>query len=387
MRKKLVYSITILIFLIPFWSFLAWWLTPKKTVNVLIMDKTVLNKKGYEHRSFNWILTHERYVQPNGKPYKVAKDYYGFFPKDDFLFEIKDINNWEEEKIDSLADTLDILYLTDMYGIYENEWFKKGDEKNKSKLVYGGLKQEEVSLMIKMKERKKLVIAEFNLFASPTGYVSRNTVEKEFDLNWTGWMGRYFYNLDTALNNEIPKWLIHLYEKQYEKTWNFQSSGVVLIREDDSLMILENKKHLVEEIPYILTNEENQKKYGVIKDVPFPFWFEITKNTGNNKIISEFEIATTPAGDSTMAYWGLKNRFPASFEHYNEDYKFFYFAGDFCDNPNTKSRLSHMKGISKIKNVLYNPGDIQDRQEFFWTYYEPMISKIVNKYYSDHITQ
>ena len=82
MTKKFLIPIIIvgIIILILLGSWLMWYFKAERSLNVYILDKTVPTMERTEHKSFNWVLNHNRYVKPNGDLYNVDKDYYGFFP-------------------------------------------------------------------------------------------------------------------------------------------------------------------------------------------------------------------------------------------------------------------------------------------------------------------
>ena len=84
----------------PLISLLFWYLSEDKFINLLILDKTVLTIEGNEHRSFNWIMTHEKYFKPDGQPYTVPQDYLGFFPLENYRFFINDLKEKDEEELD-----------------------------------------------------------------------------------------------------------------------------------------------------------------------------------------------------------------------------------------------------------------------------------------------
>ena len=48
-------------------------------MNIILIDKTVPTIERDNHKSFNWILTNERFVKKEKKTsYSYRKDYYGF---------------------------------------------------------------------------------------------------------------------------------------------------------------------------------------------------------------------------------------------------------------------------------------------------------------------
>ncbi|HRS38839.1 MAG TPA: hypothetical protein P5292_06630, partial [Bacteroidia bacterium] len=60
------------------------------------------------------------------------------------------------------------------------------------------------------------------------------------------------------------------------------------------------------------------------------------------------------------------------------DYRFYYFCGDFADNP-TKFRFAKLRGITGMKFLMYNAVDVTDRNRFFWEFYLPMMQRILRE--------
>nr|MBP7496839.1 hypothetical protein [Bacteroidales bacterium] len=286
-RKRRI--IAILIITLPFWSWLFWYLQKPKVINIMIFDKTVPVLKRNEHRSFNWVLTHHKYVKPDKNLYDINKDYKGFFPLEPAKsekYELHDLENFTETQIDSTADALDMFYYTDSYGVYYNEWYRHRNETEHSEYIYGGLSDNECTLIEKMVERKKLIISEFNFFASPTPYILRKRMEQLLDIRWTGWTARYFDLLDTVKNPELPRWVVKLYKEQHNYKWPFKKAGIVFVHIDNTIEILENETNLTQETPYIYTNDYAQKKYNLPHSIHYPYWMDITYSGPNNRVIS-----------------------------------------------------------------------------------------------------
>ncbi|MFT3754159.1 MAG: hypothetical protein QM800_15230 [Paludibacter sp.] len=254
MIKKILGVIMILFVSSPFLVYMVWFMTPEKKLNILIFDKTVLERQTQEHRSLNWILTHEKYAHTKSGLYEHDRDYLGFFPNDSGQYKIKDFENYSIKSLDSLAGLYDIVYYTDLYGVYKGEWYErypnvapKGLTEDNSMehtdKIYGGMTAKELEFLRKMKFRKKLIIAEFNVMASPTPTAVRHEFEKEFKLIWSGWVGRYYETLDTLKNKELPRWMKRNYLAQHKNSWPFTRSGIVFVRDDERIEILENATH------------------------------------------------------------------------------------------------------------------------------------------------
>jgi hypothetical protein len=379
-RRKIFY-IFLTILLTPLWMWISWLLWPTKDLNILILDKTVLTKAGNEHRSFNWILTNQKFAKPNGRLYKIEEDYFGFFPKENEKYEIRGLEGLSEEQIDTLSQKYDMVYCTDTYGIYYNEWYAHANLTEHSRIIYGGCGRNDLLFLEKMKEQNKLIITEFNFIATPTRYSVRKKAEKLFNIKWSGWTGRYFDSLDTLTNPELPRWAIRGYKKLHNNEWPFKNSGIIFVHESEIIVVLENITHLNFEVPVIITtNERNRKRFNIPEKILYPFWFDITyTDTDSNTIISNYILETNALGDSILKHYRIPKKFPASIEH-NGKYKFYYFGGDFSDNP-IRNFYARFKGIRLLKTFLYNPYDLISREPFFWEYYIPMVTKIVSDYY------
>lgn len=377
---KYVLYFFLLIIIVPFISWTIWVLIPRKPISVVILDKTVLNEVAQEHDSFNWVLNHRKYVRPDTYFYSITKDYYGFFPKKDFNFEIDGLEKLSDVELDRLANSTDVFYFTDAYGIYENEWFLDRDINERSNLIYGGMSNNDMYLLKKLKENNKLIISEFNVIASPTPKTLRAEFEQLFGMQWTEWVGRYFSSLDTNVNLELPRWLIRDYKAQHNDNWPFTSSGLAFVKNDGTIEILENKKHLEVDVAMIRSNMEGQKRFGLPELIKYPYWFDIMRTSEENNVISVYEISPTPKGDSILAMYGIPKYFPAVTERIEGDFTFYYFSGDFADNPLNQS-FAKFAGVHHLGNYLYDKSSKEERISFFYKFYRPLLSTIMKERY------
>ncbi len=382
-KKRIHYKTFLLILIVglPLWMWLAWVLTPKRNFQVALIDKTVLTPKGQEHISLNWVLTNERFSKANGDLYKSERDYFGFFPLADEKYELKGLERFDDNQLHQLASTADMVYITDTYGIYSNEWFKIDDPKERSTIIYGGMSKQDILFIDEMRRNHKLIISEFNSIASPTSIPVRREFEDSFGIHWSGWVGRYFDSFDTTINPELPKWLIRNYERQYNAKWLFKKSGIAYVHSDDRVVILENETDLLEEIPSIYSTEEGQQYYGMPEKIKYSYWFDIIQpDTSFNHVISYFRVNVNEKGRTQLKNFGIPESFPAVTAHINSDYRMFYFSADFCDNPISLFN-SHFRGINYFRWLFYNTQDPVERRSFFWTLYRPLVSRILNDYY------
>lgn len=383
--RKLIVNIIVFFFLFLPLIMWGWWLlTPKKHLKVLIVDKTVLTTDGKEHRSFNWVLKYKRFVKENGEYYNIGKDYMGFFPKDNKQYEIHDLKDFSEKQIDSISNYYDMVYYTDTYGIYYNEWYLDTLENELSRKVYGGLDENDYLLLKRMKERNKLVIGEFNLFASPSCGALGKKVEALYRLQWSGWSGRYFATLDTLKNPELPMWIVHYYKRQHGNQWPFKKAGLVFVNVDAHIEVLEKDRDLTFEGPMVNTFLYAQDRFNLPDKIFYPFWFDITYSLDStNEILAYYQLFPNARGDSILKAYNIPTIFPVAYEHVG-GYPFYYFCGDFCDHY-AKFNFVQLKGIWYAQILLLENKLGADGKYFFTKYYIPMVNRILQDYYKNRI--
>lgn len=383
MRRGVVNNILFyLVIALPLWMFLAWFFWPKTKYVIAIIDKTVLFKTGQEHASLTWVLRNNKFSKTSTDLYKVGRDYFGFFPNKNKKFDLKGLENASDEDLEKLSRNADMAYVTDTYGVYSKEWYLSKNITERQRLLYGGLSPQDMQFLKKMKQKKKLIITEFNTFATPTPAPVARDFEQTFKIRWTGWVGKYFDSFDTLQNKELPRWLVENYKAQNDNKWPFKKSGIAFVNKSDKIVVLEYVRHLNAEVPYILTRKEEREKYNIPKSMKYPFWFDVVQTSRANKIISFYDLKVNDFGAKILAENEIPSQFPAIIEHYRSDYKFYYFCGDFADNPISQGG-SYFKGISYFRNLFYNDDIAAERVSFFWEFYRPMITSILRDYYDD----
>lgn len=374
---KLLRIIIFLFLLIPVISWISWKLKNKVPMNLLVIDKTTPNQSFSEHLSFFWVLNQKRWVQSNGEDYNYAKDFFGFHPEADGSYTIKDLELYNEKELLRLADSLDLLFITDTYGIYNTNWKDHPDYgKDTISLFYGGLQESEFNLLREMKRKGKTIIGEFNLFASPTSLLIRKQTEQLFGVEWSGWIGKYYNTLDTILNSEIPNWVPKLYRKNYKKEYNFKKGGIIFVDNRERIAILEDNTHLNQCFPVLKSELSTQMQFNVPEQIYYPFWFDINTTDSRNHVLAWMNIDANEKGIALMDSLKLPRRFPAIIEH-DKDYQFLYFAFDFSDNP-MGIYSSYFKGVGNISGAFYSSNQIKDRKMFFWEFYRPFMESVMD---------
>jgi hypothetical protein len=382
MKKPLLITLIILavLLLIPAVSFIRWAFQDKKPIDVVILDKTVPTLDRLGHRSFVYTLTNERFVRGDkGGSYSAAQDYYGFEPLRpvrEKQFRKKDFRLTE---LIELADNNDALYYTDTYGVFFNDWYQGIKKTRRSRKLYGGLNNNDYLLLVEMKRRDKLVLLEYNTFDYPTAGLEKFKTEELIGVTSSGWMGQYYKTLDTVSQHAVPAWMPALYRKQYGEPWTFTKPGVVLLKEN-GIIVLEEGKHLTSAFPIIRTNSTDAGNFGVPESVTFANSFDII-DAGQNSVISEFVLNTTPEGETLLTENDLKPVFPAVTREPLVQ-RTYYFAGDFANNdiPFWTARL---KNIQKVGKAFLYSDNQNDPRRFFWLYYKPLITNIFSEYQAE----
>lgn len=353
-----------------------WLQYPKRPLSVYVLDKTVPTDDYTEHKALFWVLNNNKIVKENNELYQVQKDYLGFFPlnKEEQLFEIRTTNI---DAVEATADANDMCYYADTYGVYYNQWYKHNNKApQRSGKVFGGLNNNDYLLLKAFKERNKLIIAEFNLYNGPTTNLVRAKVEQLLGLQWSGWTGKYYPNLDTTMQNTVPTWIVDRYKDQHEGVWPFDGSGVVLVHKYGKILVLDYRRG--EGKPRIISDPEMAARYNVPQSIAFERWFDISYVTDTtHKTIASFQLQGTPS-DSLLTPMGVSKQFPAII-HQSDRYQLYYFAGDFADMhvPMWSSKVAGADHLHKLFGG--------SAKQFMWDYYLPMMDKILTDYVKEDL--
>jgi hypothetical protein len=343
----------ILVLLSPFW---LWMLKDSNPLNVLIVDKTVPDKTYREHKGFVWLLNNEKYVKPDHQLYSLKEDYVGFVPKDEKHYEIRALPKNLEQ--------YDVIYLADQYGVYEEEFYSENQLGKRSESLYGGLKLEEVEQIENSlyQEKGKTLIAEFNTFASPTTVDARLRISNLLNVNWSGWIGRYFTDLDSI---EVPIWV----KDQYEGDWTFTGAGLVFVNEDDYVYVVEEEDLTKQGVEIRFTkNGEDYFKQNL--NSVYQYWFDIVSARNEDEILANFHLPVSEKKKEALQELGIPTIFPAVNLHQNTQFTSYYFSGDFADEAEVPS-IYQTRGLSLWKKY------VSARNSFYWKTYVPMMKYIL----------
>jgi len=301
----------------------AWWFVPKKPMSVLVVDKTGLTPNGQLKPPLFWVFNNERIVPRHGQ----------------------------------IADAIYYIGTSEQPA---NEARSENDFR----------------FLQKMKANRKLLIAEFVTTTAPSKAKVRQLVEILMGIRQTGWIGHYFANLDST-SVELPHWLVENYTKQHGGKWPFKHAGIVLAHENGDVDVLDSKTDLKQAEPLIHVSDYGVDSLGMAKKIPFTGWFDIVQltDTGNHAL-STYELRVNERGQALLHKQGIPTHFPAVVMHKTSESEYYYFCGNFSDMK-IPSNSSYFVGGQHLALML--DGGI--RSQFFYTFYQPMLSAIVTRYY------
>jgi len=366
--------------LVPLASMLIWYLLPTASMGVVVLDKTVPIQNFQEHQSLHWLLNHFKFTKSDGNIFDESKDYFGFFPAEKKSeYKIEDFSGQTESEKEKILDQSKLVYFADTYGVYEND-LKEEPSQIPSKKIYGGMDTLDLNFLKQAYNAEIDIIAEFNTIASPTKKEVRKDFEELAGIKWTGWIARYFDELDTMLNEELPPWLVASYKRQHQKVWDFSGSAMVFLHENGQIEILKDEVEIKNTVPNIVSSLKSQETYGIPEIVKYPYWIDIIFVSREYEVISYYDLAPTEEGIEKLSELGLPRYFPAVVMKKNGSGKFYYFCGDFADNPVSGSSYNFY-GIEKLWRMFLHSEDYSQRNSFFWNFYYPLMSNILKDTY------
>lgn len=349
-----------------FFPMFYWYSLPSTALNVWIVDKTVPVPDYREHKGLMWALNHYKVISDKtGKSFAYNRDYFGFFPVSKDTYDIRPIPKTKEVP--------ELIYLTDTYGVYTDDYMIRNVKGTRSQKIYGGLQTDELDAIKQNLAQHNTLIGEFNVASSPTNAENRKELETLLGVSWTGWKGRYFRDMKREV--EVPTWMVTNYEKQYGRTWDFKGPGFALVSDDDRIVVMEKGKDVGDKDLWFTMTPKASEKFDVKGNISYYYWFEFVKPTYGTEVLANYTLDTTPAGLKKLQSIGLTNRFPAIMHFDNQQYQAYYFAGDYADMQKIGNTWSYY-GLDVIRKATV--ADTKgDTDFFFWKSYVPMMKSIL----------
>jgi len=356
--------------------FLSWTLSPKHSLELLVINKTVPENNYREHRAIFWIAEHRRFVNLDGNFYLTDKDYLGYHPE----------TGKQEKLTQPDLEMIDLLYLVDSYGIYDYEEgleqyeLQLPFEDQEIELIYGGFTQDEVEAIEQFgSSANRLVIGEHNIFGYPTNTDPQAALRLQavFALNYNGWLARYYSDL-----NDAAFWLKELYETIYGQEWNLNGPGMAFISEEAPAMNRQRDIVIITADQFsqpwpVIHNEGTPLTSGASDLIPYLYWIEVLEVLPEAEVLAYYELPLKEEAYPPLDRRGLPRKFPAVISYMPPgEAARYYFAGDFADQlPALLSpRFTGSAGIQRFMSYL--PG-LPVEYRFYFQWYEPVLTNIL----------
>ena len=363
---KRIYLFMIMIVSIIAIPIVLWFLKPSENLNIAIIDKTVSDDSYREHQGLVWSLNHLKYTKEAHIPFQQQMDYFGAVPN-------KRGDNIDERPLPTNYKSYDVIYMADTYGVYADELFDNHKQRlgARSEKVYGGLQQAEWDAIMERltMNKKSLFIAEFNTFASPTEAIVRKNVLSYLEMDWTGWVGRYFDELDFRQNSEIPQWVVD----KYGDRWSYEGGGFLLVNDFTyEVVVLEDDKHVKEQGIHLQFTKQGQQQFDLSTTPKYHYWFDLVTVHNKDNIMANYQWDLTLKGRTVLEEKGIPQTFAAIVKNERKQATSYYFAGDFNDVGSVPI-FYKMKGLPSIYSVANKFAD----DAFYWSVYMPIMEKIL----------
>jgi len=429
MKKLLLIPVGCLIlFGLPF---VLWWTKPATPINAAIIDKTVPDETFRGHLGITWALNHFRYENTGGSsaggsgsakgsagPFQPARDYYGFVPN-------AGLERYSVRELPTDLADIDFMYIADTGGVHADDlpWASAAAEENlqegdaqaetRQGLLYGGLLDWEWGAIERRlgQERKSLLIAEFNTFATPTEEDVRAMVTDHFGLEWSGWTGRFFRELDPRKNPDIPKGIV----AAAGDGWTYSGEGFILVNDlRDEVVVLEKGSHFGKGGIRLAFTEQGRERFRLTKSPDYTGWFDIVvprsaeggdaqgasgegarmeeasgedasgegASSREAAVLARYEWDLTERGRQLLAELGIPEQFAAVVLMERGSSRSYYFAGNFGD-------VSSVPGFYKVAglDLLFRWTQSFSDSAFYWKTYVPMVKAILRSFRPDPAPQ
>jgi len=360
-------------------SHLFWRIKPSNELQLFVMNKTV-SEHSIKHKSLFWLLNNEKYQRSDHdkKFYDYRKDYYGFLPVKPYKQKDYTIRRVSIQEVDSIASRYQGGYYIDTYGFSFEDWY--GDKNKKHLKLYGGLKQNDYLLFKLFYDQKKLLLAEYSFIDNTTSSLIRYKVEQITGIQSTGWIARYFKELDPLRNEEITPEIISIYETRKNEKWKLSGPGFILMKRTLEKIIVIPFDQDVENVVSLIASENMQSHFNVPEKDAFLDWVEFVNTNSKNEVLANFHLANHPQLKSVLDSLNLPSTYPAVLKC--KDRPFYYFACEFSSyQPNIIT--SKFEGARFIQRYL-ETRKLNTANKFYWDFYQPVVSGILKDYRSSY---
>src|SRR6056297_1911755 len=365
---KTVLIIVAVIILLPFFGLLGWFLKKEQPMEVVVINKSMLEFQGSENKAINWVLNDQKVFTNGNRKYNMKVDYYGYHKmKDDYRIRYPRL-----KELDRMTEKSDFVYFADVAGISEPQ--RNANPKSSSKsLEYGGLNNTDYVFCRKLIESGKPLVVECNFFGPPTEPLVRYNMEQLTDVYYAGWMGKYVKDLSKPLSGKEETDWKKVYESYAGKPWDFTGKGLIFINlENTRVVVLREGEDIRTKKGFIVTLEEGLEEFDLPETANYTGWFTLV-HPGKNKVIANFSLNPTETGVQKLQQNGLPHDFPAIIQPGEQ---FYFLAGDFGKSK-VNLVFSRTLFFNNLVSILQGGGS--NASNFFYSYYQPFMDHVLSE--------
>lgn len=368
--KKLLkpyFLIPLILLLAIILFFVIWQFLPKKSLQIVILDKTVpateadshsylgdVDNNYRKHIGLYWLLEYKKIVNPEtGKYYDYKEDYYGNMI--DGRGEIVSARSLSE-----LTDIPDLLYLSDTYGVESEE-------------ESHGITKEDMNMISLAYSKGSVVIGEQDILQTGTDREVSAELQALFGISQTGWVGRYIYDLQDF--TDVPYWAPPMYQEKYGEKWLFTGPGLLLVGNGD-IVVLEEKTCFNSKNLLNISIAGNYKKEFGKHSLNYYNWFELIEPGYGTEVLASYTFNLNATGMEKFSKISDENVFAAVTRSTSGVSPSYYFAGDFNDYV-SDMQLSNFCFADTFFSLISFDRD-GDVKNFYWNFYVPLMDKILD---------
>lgn len=309
-------------------------------IEAIMIDTSSADERYTQRQGIYEMLKWAKIENETGNSYEANRDYTG-------IKVVEAQNIVEYNDLPMRLDQVDLIYLTDVHGVVENQlaW----GEKDSHKLLYGGLQKQEWR---KIKNRLDLAapstfIVEYNSFSNSTESTVQQQLAQQLGIQQTGYEARVVDDLSTMLEGEAGTGL------------------VIRDKASGQLTVLKS----IQEVRFKPT-EQGASLLGEEPLEPFTEWFDLAlEDEAQPLAYAELDVSEDEA--QQLAALGLPKRFVAATHITRDASEHYYFAGKFSYQHKKPWPVPYMLGYVKLHQLVAKD------DAFYWKHYMPMMAQIL----------
>jgi len=367
--KKVLFFILVALIAAPP---VAWRLEEDRTLKVMVVDQSVQGEDFQEHAGLSWLLDNMKVRAPGGSAYRPV-DYFGYYPA-----AAQKVVRFTQDDLDEA----DLVYLADAFGTWRSglEEFEMMRDRDRDEWIHSGLSYQEMRALLTYIREGGHLVAEGLLFYAQHGggREQRQALEEALGVEWTGWIGGWFKDLNNVY--EVPFWVRGMYERSKQAQWPYRGPGVLFIHPaEQEFVVLTPGIELRSPRPEAGINRRDRALAdGVVSNLPLAGWFEVVEAVDPNLVHASVRIQLTASGQELMQEHGIPSSFPLVVAQWIER-NTYYVAADLGEVPSWLGP-SQMRWAPEIRARLAPMLDPQAAagEQAFWRFYIPFMRNVVN---------